>query len=300
MSHSLRFFRVLAVLLVLTATASAANLKSDFDRNGSNDIVFMRNSSAGIFTECNLAYCQVALWLMNKTHWQSTVDLPALPFGAHPTGVGDFNGDGTPDIVITRLSQGAARIITIWLMNGTEVGSIVDVAAMPDSNFLHGGTGDFDADGDADIVIYNGNNAVVSLWLMNGATIESISDIAELEVRVPLGPAVWVPIAAADMNGDGTDDIVLQKPGSLQANGSPMNNSTVWLMKDGGVQTIVNMDVISQSENIAALGDFDGNGYADVIFESGNHFLLMTNCVSTALVPIPEKTFSNPYVKGPQ
>lgn len=61
-------------------------------------------------------------------------------------------------------------------------------------------SGDFDGDGQTDLVWRNTQTGRVVLWLMNGTTRTGTT------VRWS-GDAAWVPIAAADFNADGKRDL---------------------------------------------------------------------------------------------
>ncbi len=67
------------------------------------------------------------------------------------------------------------------------------------------GTGDFNGDGDSDILWQNANGQV-AIWEMNGTN----SDRREATVSPNPGPN-WKAIGTGDFNGDGFSDILFQK-----------------------------------------------------------------------------------------
>ena len=77
----------------------------------------------------------------------------------------DFNGDGKTDL-LWRNTNGD---LAIWLMNGTQVSSGVDLGNVPTS-WTVAGTGDFNGDGKGDI-LWRDTSGNVAIWLMNGTSI---------------------------------------------------------------------------------------------------------------------------------
>ncbi len=139
----------------------------DFDGDGRKDILW-RNASG-----------EVTAWLMNGTVIAGAGDLTSGGVAARPdaswsvAGVGDFNHDGRADI-LWRNSSGA---LAEWLMNGTTImasGAVSGggVAVAPDATWHVVEIGDFNADGNSDI-LWRNNNGALAEWLMNGTTIAS-------------------------------------------------------------------------------------------------------------------------------
>jgi ELWxxDGT repeat protein len=148
------------------ASWSAAAI-GDFNGDGRKDILWRNNSG------------EVTAWLMNGTAIAGSSDLTSGGVAARPdaswsvAGVGDFNHDGRADI-LWRNSSGA---LAEWLMNGTTItgsGSITSggVAVAPDATWHIVEIGDFNADGNADI-LWRNNSGALAEWLMNGTTITS-------------------------------------------------------------------------------------------------------------------------------
>src|SRR5205085_1360931 len=78
---------------------------------------------------------------------------------------GDFNGDGTADI-LWRHTSGA---VYEWLLNGTSIiGQGSPGSASTDWTIV--GVGDFNGDGTADI-LWRHTSGLVYIWLMNGTSI---------------------------------------------------------------------------------------------------------------------------------
>jgi len=80
-------------------------------------------------------------------------------------GVGDFNGDGHPDILWENNTTGEQFI---WLMNGAvQIGSMT---LGVNSAWSIAGVGDFNGDGHPDILWQNMSTGERVVWFMNGTT----------------------------------------------------------------------------------------------------------------------------------
>jgi hypothetical protein len=88
--------------------------------------------------------------------------------------VGDFNGDGNPDILWRNTSTG---LIVVWYMNGGTIIGSADIAVITGSTWQIVGTGDFNGDGKADILWRNTSTGANEIWEMNGATVIGVAII---------------------------------------------------------------------------------------------------------------------------
>jgi hypothetical protein len=129
----------------------------DFDKNGSVDILW-RHYGTG----------QNQVWMMDGTTLKSMVNLShaVSDLNWRISGTGDFNKDGSVDIVWRHYKTGRNAV---WLMNGTKLTKGVylnwDVS---DLNWRIVGTGDFNKNGSVDIVWRNYKTGRNAVWLMNG------------------------------------------------------------------------------------------------------------------------------------
>jgi hypothetical protein len=83
-------------------------------------------------------------------------------------GTGDFNGDGNTDILWRNYSTGENAV---WLMNGTtELNSVLLRTIPANLNWDIVGTGNFNGDGNTDILWRNYSTGENAVWLMNGTT----------------------------------------------------------------------------------------------------------------------------------
>jgi feruloyl esterase len=143
----------------ITQTAIIGNVPLIWTVAGvdSNGDIFWRNSSTG----------EVGMWVMNGTKVVQTVDFGVVPLTWTIAGIGDFDGNGSSDI----LWRDSSGNVGIWLLNGTSIMSSA-VLGNVSLNWTIAATGDNDGDGKAD-VLWKDSAGNVGVWLMNGTAVSS-------------------------------------------------------------------------------------------------------------------------------
>jgi hypothetical protein len=151
----------------------------DFNGDGKADILWQNSTSGEIY-----------IWLMNgiSIASQGEVGVVSPSSGWVIQGVGDFDGNGTSDILWQNTTSGE---VYIWLMNGTTItnqGSPFTLS--PSSGWTIQGVGDYNGDGKADILWRNSSSGDVYIWLMNGTSIASQGDLGDVSSSWKLTPLV--------------------------------------------------------------------------------------------------------------
>ena len=127
---------------------------------------------------------------------------------------GDFNGDGTSDIL---WYNGSLSQVGYWTMTATTIGvpatgGGITRTGLRSYNVTPGyqvnAVGDFNGDGYADLVFTSANN---DIWLW---TNDQHGGFTSTEVGTY--PPGWVLVGAGDIDGDGYDDLLWMNQGTCQ------------------------------------------------------------------------------------
>ncbi|MBI1981447.1 MAG: VCBS repeat-containing protein [Methylocystis sp.] len=139
--------------------------------------------------------------LVNGGAISSSVLIVTLPAPWSLVGVGDFNNDGSADILWSNLSTGDT-VISLMNAGGTAIASSAFVVNLPPAAWSVAGVGDFNGDARSDILWRNSSgDTVVSLTSASGAAIASSTFLTRLG-------APWSVAALGDFNADGRSDIL--------------------------------------------------------------------------------------------
>jgi hypothetical protein len=166
--------------------------------------------------------------------------------------VGDFNGDGNPDLAV---AVWGSSNISILLGNGDGTFQTkVDYAVGPNPTSV--AVGDFNGDSKADLAVANGSFINVSILLGNGdGTFQT-----KVDYGVGGSPS---SVVVGDFNGDSKADLAV-------ANREDDNNVSILLGNGNGTfQTAVNYGVGSDPWSVA-LGDFNGDSKTDLAVTNRN------------------------------
>jgi hypothetical protein len=171
-------------------------------------------------------------------------------------GTGDFDGDGRADILWRNSSTGDDYI---FLMDGTTVKAGSNYTnAVPDQKWQVAGVGDFDGDGKADILWRNADTGQDYIFLMDGTAVKAGSGYTN---AVP--DQAWQVAGVGDFDGDGKADILWRSASTGQ--------DYVFLMNGTAVQPGSNyINAVSDLNwQVAGVGDYDGDGKADIVWRNG-------------------------------
>ena len=164
----------------------------DFNHDGNPDILWRHTTDGG----------EVVVWNMDGINLIGSVYLGGVAEQSWTiVGVGDFNHDGNPDI-LWRHTTGDNEL-AVWFMDGINlIGSAGIGWSVADQSWAIVGVGDFNHDGNPDILWRNTSEGWNAVWYMDGVNpFESVYLYTVAEQS-------WTIVGVGDFNHDGNPDIL--------------------------------------------------------------------------------------------
>jgi YD repeat-containing protein len=239
---------------------------------------------------------QLVIWQMlgfRQNGYLLTEPYSVLPLDWKIVGTPDLNADGNADIVWHYTGPTVGGVIRgsigVWFMNqGVQSGSAaippVSGTSYPDpSTWQIVGTGDFNRDGQADLLWQYTGPSVSGLptgslliWYLTGTNPPTPTSWALVQPSSGFpSPVIWKVNGVADVNGDTIPDLIWRS----QENGSATGTIVVWIMDDvnagtpdGAKQRTYNIagpgTLADLNWQIAATYDMDRSGTVDLLWRN--------------------------------
>jgi hypothetical protein len=213
----------------------------DFNGDGRDDILWRHSSG------------EIGEWLGQTGVFTNNGGAAANPVDNSwsVVGIADYNGDGRDDI-LWRHSSGE---VGQWLAqpNGGFANNGGAAANKVDNGWKVLASGDFNGDGRADI-LWQHTSGVFAVW-------KGTASGALVNAGAVMSGALGTVVGSGDFNGDGQDDVLLRNASTGQI--------TEWLGQASGQLTAVTpaRQIADLDWKVAAIGDFNGDGRADILWQ---------------------------------
>jgi hypothetical protein len=192
------------------------------------------------------------------------VTAPTYPAGDGPSSVavGDFNGDGRPDLVV---ANEWGSTVTVLLGNGDgafQAAQSYDV----DGGSSSVAVGDFNGDGHLDLAV--GGRWVVTIMLGNGLLGNGDGTFQAAQAYGYTIYSIPVFVAVGDVNRDGIPDLaVVYREGTV----------SILLGQGDGTFPAAQSYPVGSYPTFVAMGDFNRDGYPDLAVAAGAGVTVLPN-----------------------
>jgi hypothetical protein len=163
---------------------------------------------------------------------------------------GDFNRDGTSDLVLKNAATGQFYVWT--LSSGVQSGGFN--LGVIGTNWDVTATGDFNRDGNHDLLWRNSNDGHLYIWSMDAAGHQvSSTSLGVLGVE-------WSAAGVADFDADGDSDVLLRNS----------TNGYLYLfeMENSQIASGHALAVFGSEWAAASVGDYNSDGYGDIFLKN--------------------------------
>jgi hypothetical protein len=217
---------------------------ADFNGDGNADLAWQQTSNN-----------TVELQLLSGTTTLAAATIANSPFDSTWIVVasGDFNGDGSSDLVYRHAGDGQ---MAVQLLNGAiGIGGGVIANNPFGADWTVVGAGDFNGDGKTDLAWQRNSDGLLEVQLLNGNATAGGGVVASN----PFG-AGWSVVAVGDFNGDHNSDLVWRRNADGLTEIEFLNGGSI-----AGGGTIQN-NPFGAGWTVVAAGDFSGDGKSDLVW----------------------------------
>ncbi|UHQ20220.1 VCBS repeat-containing protein [Lysobacter sp. KIS68-7] len=237
------------------------NLPGDFSLAESSSAIPMRleewyGPMVGVMVESKAGYyVGLAFNYERKIGYEAFYDSSVLAPEWKLVGTGDFGAlryrddfdFGVDDLVFRNQRDGRNMLS----FRGWDRREYMDITPVGDLRWNVAGIGDFDGDGNADLLWRNFGTGRNAIW--------PAADSARSIAMTPVPDLAWKVAAIADFNGDGRADIFWRNASS--------GMNVIWESGNGATPRAA-VRVPDQAWQIASVGDFDGDGKSDLLWRN--------------------------------
>jgi len=167
-------------------------------------------------------------------------------------GIGDFNADGTADLL---WHNQVAGTVGVWIVSNAHYSYWKGLGTTNPAVWQVIGVGDFNGDGTSDILWQKPSDGLVGTWVIRNVAFSYWNGLGQPD------PAAWIMAGIGDFNGDGTDDLLWHN----------QNNGLVgtWILRNAAFSRWTGLGQTNYGTwHITGVGDFNGDGTSDVLWQN--------------------------------
>jgi len=252
---------------------------ADIDGDGKADMVVVNRSSNSFSILRNIS-------TSTKPTFAPKIDF-ATDSTPSSVAIGDLDGDGKPDIVITNMFTNKISVYRNNAVPGSigtnslaaQVSFISDTLSLPTSVAI----GDLNGDGKPDLAVTNSYTNTVSVLknISTSGTIDASSFAPAVDFVTGLGPS---SVSITDIDGDGKSDLVI----------SNLNAKTISVFHNKASSKTIDTTLfaakvdfkVGTSPSALAIGDLNLDGKPDVVVanQGSNTLSILTNKAAVGII----------------
>jgi len=188
-----------------------------------------------------------AIFKTSLAHWAASVGIGTHPTGYAPVLTGDFDHDGTNDLLWYNTTT---RDADLWRLSDGQWAGSVDIGLHP-AGWTPIASGDFNHDGTSDVLWFNAVTNALEVWTLQNGHWAASADIGA-------HPAGYQPAGAGDFNRDGTSDVIWFN--------ATTGDVDLWKISNGQWAGSVDIGTHPAGYVPAGIGDFNHDGTSDILW----------------------------------